>query len=109
MLPTWCSPSAESVLTWPGARAAAAEVVGHVLFLHYFGTHLFPFFSRAVESPWLSALGGPAPISIFRHVGLSFVRSHEDFVGPISSGPRHEFLTQLRLLVSLCLYHKVSK
>lgn len=109
VLPTWCSPSAESVLTCPGARAATAELVGHVLFLCYFGTQLFSFFSSAVESPCQSALGGPAPLSIFSHVGFSFVSSHEDFVGHISSRPRCEFLTQLRLLVSFCLYHKVSK
>jgi len=105
-----CSPPAQSMLMWPGVRAATAEPAGDVLFLRHFGTHLCSFSSRAVGPPCLSSLGGPAHLSISRHVGLSLVAPGHIkflFVTPVVD---HEisFLHNSSPLVSLCLYHKVS-
>lgn len=98
-LPTRCTPPAASMLKWPGARAATAELAGGVLFVDYFRTHLCSLSSRAVGPPCLSSLGCPAHLSISRHVGLSLVAlDHMKIllVTPVVVGPRVEFLTQLR-------------
>lgn len=110
-LPSWCSPPAESMLTWTGARAAASWASRRCwLFLGYFGIHLCSFSGRAVGPPCLLPLGGPAPLSISRHIGFSLVVLDHMKILLVTHvvGQGMSPLHNYSLLVSLHLYHKVS-